>query len=96
MSYLRPATGMVWRRFWRIELFSLLLTGEYVVARAEVARAGKALSVVRVDVCDDQGRLCVTGKILYSVGGKMELPPSEIPKEREGSQYTAFGAAPKL
>lgn len=72
------------------------ITGQFVVARANVAKAGRNLSVVHVDIDDDQGNTAVTGKILYSIGGRIELPPEEIPTSREGSQFTAFGAAPKM
>jgi hypothetical protein len=78
------------------DIFQLKRLGKYVVAKATVAKPGRNLSVVHVDIEDDQGRTAVTGKILYSVGGRVELPPEEIPTAREGSQFTAFGAVPKL
>ena len=41
-------------------------TGPYLVARASVRRQGRTVSVVDIDVLDDQGRLTAVGRGCYS------------------------------
>jgi uncharacterized protein (TIGR00369 family) len=40
--------------------------GEHIYAQANVIKRGRQLSLVEVDITDDEGRLCARGKTLYA------------------------------
>ncbi len=40
--------------------------GEHIYAEANVIKRGRQLSLVEVDITDDEGRLCAKGKTLYA------------------------------
>ncbi len=40
--------------------------GEHIYAEANVIKRGRQLSMVEVDITDDEGKLCARGKVLYA------------------------------
>ena len=40
--------------------------GEHIYAEANVVKRGRQLSLVEVDILDDEGRLCARGRTLYA------------------------------
>jgi len=44
--------------------------GEHIYAEANVVKRGRQLSLVEVDITDDEGRLCARGRTLYAFRGQ--------------------------
>ena len=40
--------------------------GNHIYAEANVVKRGRQLSLVEVDITDDEGRLCARGRTLYA------------------------------
>jgi len=40
--------------------------GKHIYAEANVIKRGRQLSMVEVDITDDEGKLCARGKVLYA------------------------------
>ena len=74
--------------------------GETLVATGRVKQSGSRISVVLVDIADDEGRAVATGKILYALGGKIIpwSPPKPTPKNHGAASALSnpFGSPAKL
>jgi 1,4-dihydroxy-2-naphthoyl-CoA hydrolase len=44
--------------------------GEHIYAEANVVKRGRQLSLVEVDITDEEGRLCARGRTLYAFRGQ--------------------------